>query len=88
MSVRHSHLLHGVPQFHLCCRWFFYFPVTIKAGPADSRQLAHSLDAQSALRSHPAADLGVDAFSPFPLFFRTLPSILRKALSKKSNSNH
>src|SRR5215813_2096861 len=35
---------------------------------ADSRQHAHALDAQSALRSHPATDFGVEALAPAGFF--------------------
>src|SRR5215831_19905531 len=53
---------------------------------ADPGQLAHALDAQSALRSHPGANFGEDAFLP-PSFFRAFSPTLRKALSKKSISD-
>ena len=57
------------------------------AGPAYPGQLAHAVDAQWALSSHPGTDLGIEALPSAPLIAASA-SILRKALSKKSSSCH
>ena len=52
------------------------FPSDDKSWPGSRRpDLTYALDAQSALRLHPAADLGIDAFSPSLPLFRLRSSI-------------
>jgi len=62
-------------------------PMSIKAGLAHSCQFAHAVDAQLAMRSHPGTDTGLETVSP-ALLIAASTLIIRKALSKKSNSSN
>src|SRR5215469_7805856 len=79
--------LDDVAQRHLRFRGSLLLPVPVEAGSTYRRQLAHPLDAQSALRLHPPMGFGVDAVAPVLPFLRRDSSILLKAPAKKSSSN-